>query len=78
MTAEAVDRPFVHVTSDDRDQVVMRRDQFATLRVLRYWFGDTQVLTIDERRGRGGGWRASPSLASQQLLTVAQRSFATP
>ena len=42
MTAEAVDRPFVHVTSDDRDQVVMRRDQFAALRVLRYWFGDTR------------------------------------
>ena len=43
------------------------QDQAAALRVLRYWFGDVEVLTVVE----GVPGDTSPGLASQQLsLTI--------
>lgn len=42
-------------------------DQLAALRLLRYWFGDVQVLALVERRGVEGEARRPPSLAGQQL-----------
>jgi hypothetical protein len=51
-------------------------DQAAALRVLRYWFGDVQVLAVVE----GVSGDTSPDLASQQLsLTIeAQTAPADP
>jgi hypothetical protein len=52
--------------------VPVDRDQLRALAVLRYWFGDLEVIEI--REGVEGEGQPSPWLASQQLsLTIEAR-----
>jgi hypothetical protein len=49
--------------------VTIGRDQLRALAVLRYWFGDLEVLVVLEREGSGEG-ATLPRLASQLALAT--------